>query len=189
MPNPVATPSLRALPFAYPLDDFYARAGVVLPQIEQVEPMQIPEPSRSLLVHDSDMTPTLERFHSAPVELQVLGREVRGEFYFREVVLRLKGTGKPVEFGAIKINLGLFPSEARHLILEERLPLGHILTQCKVGHQSRPKAFIKVVSDEIINQALGLNGAQVLYGRRNTHLDSQLRSLSEIVEILPPNLT
>ncbi|MBM3823211.1 MAG: hypothetical protein FJ404_10050 [Verrucomicrobia bacterium] len=180
------TPLPRVLPVAHPLDDFYARAGLALPPIEPIEPMRIPEPARSLLVHDADMTPTLEAFHGGEVELSVLGREIRGETYFREVVLRLKDSGKPVEFGAIKIYLNFFSTEARRLILEERLPLGHILRQCAVPHQSRPKAFLQVTSDEVINQALGLSGAVTLYGRRNTHWDPQQRPLSEIVEILPP---
>ena len=33
---------------------------------------------------------------------------------------------------------------------------------------------------------LGLTGAQVLYGRRNTLFDADDRPLAEIVEILPP---
>ena len=38
----------------------------------------------------------------------------------------------------------------------------------------------------LINDALKLTGAQVLYGRRNTLFDPKGRSLAEIVEILPP---
>lgn len=181
-----AMPSAKVMPCAYPLDDFYARAGKPLPPIEAMPGESVPEPFRSLLVHDSDMTSTLEGFHHAAVVLEVLGRDLRGESYFREVVLRLVGSGKPVEFGAIKISLNLLPPEARHLILEERLPLGHILKQCKVPHTSRPKAFIKVAPDDVIRRALGFEGADALYGRRNTLLDPQQRPLAEIVEILPP---
>lgn len=176
----------RVSPFAYPLDDFYSRAGQPLPLIEAVRGEEVPEPQRSLLVHDSDMTPTLEAFHKCRVTLEVLSREIRGEAYLREVVLHLEGTRKPVEFGAIKIALNLFSSEARRRILEERDPLGHILKDCKVQHTSRPKAFIRVVSDGFINKSLGLEGNHTLFGRRNTLLDPQQRPLAEIVEILPP---
>ena len=37
-----------------------------------------------------------------------------------------------------------------------------------------------------INGLLGLSGAHLLYGRRNTLLNADGKSLAEIVEILPP---
>jgi hypothetical protein len=131
------------------------------------------------------MTPTLERFHGGPVQLKVLGRRRKEDFYFREVILLAEGTGRIVEFGAIKINLVLFSPEAREQILAEVQPLGHILATCRVPHISRPSAFLRIASDRLINEILNLSGAQVLYGRRNSLLDPQQRSLAEIVEILP----
>jgi chorismate-pyruvate lyase len=175
-----------ALPIAYPLDDFYAQAGMKLPQIEAVSGEEVPEPYRSLLVHQDDMTPTLEKFHGQAIHIQVLGRQSREDFYFREVVLLTDEAEKPVEFGAIKINLSLFTATARKQILEERLPLGHILADCAVNHLSRPKAYLRIQSDAFINSILMLQGARVLYGRRNTLWDPQMHSLAEIVEILPP---
>ena len=175
-----------ALPIAYPLDDFYAQAGRALPPIEAVEGNAVPEPYKSLLVQQDDMTPTLEKFHGERIHLAVLSRQQRDDFYFREVVLRLDKSDKPVEFGAIKINLALFPPAARKEILEERRPLGTLLADYTITHTSRPKAFLRIQSDSFINSALQLGGTQWLYGRRNTLWDPQLRSLAEIVEILPP---
>jgi chorismate-pyruvate lyase len=183
--NPLAG-SPAVLPYAYPLDEFYAQAGRVLPAIQQVGEDAVPEPFRQLLVHNHDMTPTLEQFHGQSIHIEVLRSEQRGEAYFREVVLLLDDSGQPVEFGAIKINLVLFPATARRFILEERLPLGHILKACHVTHSSRPKAYIRVESDDFINQALRLTGRHTLYGRRNTLLDPRQMPLAEIVEILPP---
>ena len=40
------------MPIAYPLDDFYARAGRPLPSIAAVNGAEVPEPYRTLLVHD-----------------------------------------------------------------------------------------------------------------------------------------
>ena len=174
------------LPYAYPLDEFYVQAGMRLPVIDQIEGDYVPEPYKSLLVHKDDMTPTLERFHACSIHLQVLRREQREDFYFREVVLILDGSEMPVEFGAIKINLAFFAPSVRRLVLEERFPLGHILKECDVAHTSRPKAFLRVESDEFINQVLRLSGREILYGRRNTLADPQQRPLAEIVEILPP---
>ena len=174
------------LPWAYPLDDFYAQAGLPLPDIEQIQGDQMPEPYRSLLVHQNDMTPTLEEFYQSTIHIRAINRNQRGNFYFREVVLLLENSDKPVEFGAIKINLDLLEPPVRQMILAEREPLGHILAVSSVVHTSRPKAYLKLMSDEFIGGALQIDKPCVLYGRRNTLFDQANRSLAEIVEILPP---
>jgi chorismate-pyruvate lyase len=171
---------------AHPLDEFYAAAGQSLPPLAEVDGEDMPQPFRRLLVHLDDMTPTLEKFHGFGIHLDVLGRRRKGNAYFREVILRLDGSDQPVEFGAIKINLELFHPEARKEILAERLPLGHILNEHDILHSSRPRAYLRIASDKLISRVLELDGARVLYGRRNTLYDPQERPLAEIVEILPP---
>jgi chorismate-pyruvate lyase len=173
-------------PYAHPLDEFYAQSGRVLPRIEVIAPEKVPQPYRDLLVHQGDMTPTLEKFHNSTIHLEVLRREERAGHYFREVVLLTDKEDKRVEFGAIKVSLELFPSSARREILEERLPLGALLAKYKIGHTSRPKAFLRVPCDQFIAGALSLSGKPILYGRRNTLRDLEGRPLAEIVEILPP---
>lgn len=172
-------------PFLYPLDDFYAVAHRPLPTIETVAGDEMPEPYRQLLVHDSDMTSTLAAFHGEPITLDVLSREVRNDAYLREVILRTKDSGKPVEFGAIRINLHRFDPEPRRRILNEVAPLGQILADCGVRYQSRPKTFLKITADEFIAGLLGVTVGTALYARRNTLSDPQHRPLAEIVEILP----
>jgi chorismate-pyruvate lyase len=178
--------TLTVSPFAYPLDEFYAQAGRRLPTIEMIDGALVPSPYKSLLVHRDDMTPTLERYFGKRIHLSVLRSQQRDGFYFREVILLLDETEKPVEFGAIKINLALFPGPARREILEEQVPLGRILESFEIEHTSRPKAFLKLQADPFIRGALKLSGEPTLYGRRNTLLDPAQRWLAEIVEILPP---
>ena len=170
----------------HPLDVFYAEAGLHLPPYTQIDAEAVTEPYATLLVHRNDMTPTLEKFHGQSIHLRVLRRWRKGDEYFREVVLALDGNEQPVEFGAIKINLDLFPQVVRDQILSEQRPLGHILEEHKVPHRSEPSGFLRLASDALINEALKLSGAQVLYGRRNNLLDVQGRPLAEIVEVLPP---
>jgi chorismate-pyruvate lyase len=146
----------------------------------------VPEPYKSLLVHERDMTSTLESFHQTGIHLRLVSREQRGDEYFREVVLVLDDSEKPVEFGAIKILLEKFPEKARQEILREKFPLGHILKEFAIEYQSCPKAFLRIASDKTINGLLGLAGAHLLYGRRNTLLSAAGEPLAEIVEILPP---
>ena len=157
-----------------------------MPRIERVAGEKMPEPHKTLLVHDNDMTSTLEKFHGGKIHLAVARRQQDGSFYFREVVLVLSGSEKPVEFGAIKINLALFEPEPRKLILEERLPLGRILHDYSVPYTSHPQAFLRIQSDDFINRELQLQESRWLYGRRNTLTNPKNESLAEIVEILPP---
>jgi len=180
--------SSSANSLVHPLDEFYAAAGLPLPPLNEIDGEAVPEPYKTLLVHQHDMTPTLEKFHRQSIHLQVLGRRQKGDSYFREVVLRLDETNQPVEFGAIKINLALFPPQARGEILHERLPLGHVLGEYKIPHASRPRAYLRLASDKFINDVLGMSGAHVLYGRRNTLFDPHDQPLAEIVEILPVTL-
>ncbi|HUR44248.1 MAG TPA: hypothetical protein VMZ27_00135 [Candidatus Saccharimonadales bacterium] len=170
----------------HPLDDFYARAGLTLPPVAEVDAMAVPEPYRQLLVHQHDMTSTLEKFHGKRIHLHLHGKRQSGDDYFREVVLQLDATNKPVEFGAIHIHLERFPTEAKHWILQEYLPLGRILNENGMRYFSRPVAYLRFASDRMINELLGLSGAHFLYGRRNQLLDAEDRSLAEIIEILPP---
>src|SRR5262245_47359657 len=131
-------PPARAI--AYPLDRFYARHGHALPPLDQVEGETVPEPYRKLLVHDRDMTSTLENFHGAGLHLRLVSRALEGDDYFREVVLVLDGTERPVEFGAIHIHLDRFPAAARREVLEERYPLGRILRDHAMPYVSHPQA-------------------------------------------------
>lgn len=179
-------PALDLDSISYPLSDFYIRNRQSLPPLDEIQPVKIPEPYKSLLVHHNDMTSTLENFHGGAIRLKLVGRARQGNHYFREVALVAEGTGKPVEFGAIKIDLSLFPEPACAKILEENWPLGRILKEFGIQFVSQPRGFLRIASDKLINSVLNLAGAHLLYGRRNTLSDPSGRSLAEIVEILPP---
>jgi hypothetical protein len=196
----------------YPLEEFYARregaARIVQHDADSwpwdrdwesklwlcpsvliwapIEGTAVPEPYRSLLVHRTDMTSTLEKFHNDKLHVEVVSRHTSGQEYFREVVLRLDQSGRRVEFGAIKIMLDLFPFEARQEILRERQPLGGILTEFGVEFSSQPRAYLRLIPDDFIKGTLDLKRPQILYGRRNTLVDPWNQPLAEIVEILPP---
>ena len=79
----------------------------------RVEPDEVPEPYRSLLVHKADMTSTLERFYQETLHIEVLARRVRGKLNIAgKWCWCLDRRKKRVEFGAIKIFLDLFPAGA-----------------------------------------------------------------------------
>ena len=170
----------------YPLDEFYAARQSPLPVLGRLEAAELPEPYRGLLAHNGDMTSKLEAFHRAKIHIRPLARHQRKNDYFREVVLLAEGSQQPVEFGAIKIALDMFPLEARQEILRERQPLGKILTAFGVCFRSQPRAFLRMESDAFIRDALRLEETGHLYGRRNTLVNPAGHPLAEIVEILPP---
>ena len=57
---------------------------------------------------------------------------------------------------------------------------------CGVAHRNEARAFLRLESDEVINQAFELTQTTTLYGRKAVISDPQGKALSEIVEILPP---
>jgi len=172
--------------FAFPLSEFYARTSLALPRMDVIPGDAIPEPYRALLVHERDMTSTLERHHGGDIYIHALRREQRGGEYFREVVLRRASDDAPVEFGANCVSLERFSPEARWMILQEKVPLGRILKDHTIAHTTRPAAFFRVTPDAAIRAALKLADAPVLFGRQAVICDPAGRRLSQVVEILPP---
>jgi len=170
----------------YPLNEFYEQLGLPLPAVARVDGRDMPEPYRSLLVHNRDMTPTLERAHDRRIRLRVLRSTVADDVLSRQVVLVAEGSEVPVAFGASKIHLEHFPEDARPLVLEGKQPLGAILRSQGIAHAGRPEVFLEVTADALIHNALGLTEPARLYGRRNMLVDAAGRTLAEVVEILPP---
>jgi chorismate-pyruvate lyase len=183
MPETIEQVQLHLL---YPLNEFYESAGIALPQATRINGREMPEPYRSLLFHDRDMTPTLEAAYHRKMNLRVLHYALREEVFSRQIVLIPENSDAPVVFGAIKIYLEEFSDEARALVLERKLPLGTILETQGIKHYSSPDAFFEITPDATILDALKIASAPVLYGRRNVLGNAAGRKLAQVLEILPP---
>jgi len=168
-----------------PISRSYASAGHQLPDIREVDAGEIPQPQQRLLRHERDMTSTLEEFHHGRTLLKVLRQSRLGGVLHREVLLLLEGSMRPVEYGAISIQLGLLHGPVREGILKAHRPLGGLLNRHGVSYSSRPKAFIRVKADRFVADSLGLETAGTLYGRCNALFTQDARVLADIVEILP----
>jgi chorismate-pyruvate lyase len=175
-----------SLDLLYPLNEFYEDAGLALPSATRINGREMPEPYRRLLVHDRDMTPTLEAAYDRKMNLRVLKYALDHEVFSRQILLIPEGSDSPVVFGAIKIYLDEFPSAARDLVLERKLPLGSILESQAIKHFSRPDAFFEVEPDAFMCRTLDVVGPAKLYGRRNVLGNSTGRKLAQVLEILPP---
>ena len=177
----------KAIPsWASLLERFYERTGLSLPAMRELKAKEVPQPYQALLVHSSDMTPTLTRFYGQTLRLRVLSRERQDKSYKREVILWLAEDARPVEYGVIRIFLDRLPTAARRLVLEEQRPLGDILHGEAIPHLSWPQAFFRFKSDAHAGSALGLRHPGFLYGRRNVLLDGSRRLLAEVIEVLAP---
>jgi chorismate-pyruvate lyase len=170
----------------YPLNEFYDESQIQLPEAVAVESGQIPEPCRSILAHDRDMTPTLEETYGGPVALRVLKYCVRDNVFSRQIALTLPDSGTVVLFGAIKIYLDRFPEAARALVIGMKHPLGSVLRAERIAHSSHPDGYFRVEADALMREALALRAPASLYGRRNVLRDAGGATLAQVLEILPP---
>ena len=173
-------------PWAALLRRFYERTGLSAPVLKELKAAEVPPPYQALLVHSSDMTPTLASFYGQTLGLRVLSREHQADSYKREVILWLAEDARPVEYGVIRIRLDRLPPAARRLVLEEQRPLGDILQGEAIPHLSWPQAFFRLKADAHAGAALGLRHAGFLYGRRNVLLDGSRHLLAEVIEVLAP---
>ena len=168
----------------FPLDFVYARSGVELPQVKPIDPDDIPLPYRSLLVHQIDMTLTLERHFGGRVTLRPLSTFLKGTSYFRRVLLAQEYTGRPVEMGAIRIKVSAFPERIRRQILRNDVPLGRLLRDGGVSYESRPKMFLAVTPNPEMMGVFWMREPKTLYGRR-TEMIRNGAKIGDIVEVLP----
>jgi len=168
----------------YPLDVAYAQAGVAAPDAKLVSVDEIPPPYRSLLVHEHDMTLTLEQHFGGRVALRALSTFTEGRSYFRRVLLVQGYSGRPVEMGAIRVDLDAFALPIRTQILRSEVPLGRLLRDGGVDYRSRPKVFLAVTPNPEMMGVFWMREARPLYGRQ-TEVTVHGRKIGDIIEILP----
>lgn len=154
---------------------------------ETIEASSLPQPYRDLLAHRNDMTSTLERFHDEPITLRPLTWKLYDGKLYRRVVLVGMRSARPVEYGAIRIDLRRFDPLPKSAILAGRQPLGAILADHAIRYRSRPRRFFRLRSIPEVSAALELPvvGAD-LYGRENVLENKAGERLAEVMEILAP---
>jgi chorismate-pyruvate lyase len=168
----------------FPLDFVYERSGIEQPKIRLLGPEDIPYPYRTLLAHTNDMTLTLERHFGGRVVVRPLSTLRRSTWYVRRVLLAQEYSGKPVEMGAIKINLKSFPERLRRQIYANQIPLGRLLRDGGVPFESRPRCFFEVIPNSEMMGVFWMREPRPLYGRR-TEIFVHASKFGDIVEILP----
>jgi hypothetical protein len=156
-----------------------------VPEYDFVPAEQVPAPYHRLLVHEHHMTVTVEKHHGDLVNVQVLARRQTGDAYARKILLTLQKTGKVVQFGIMRVNLGLCTPAVRNTIVAARTPLGRILIQHNVLRRIEPTAYLRVVPSPAMMKWFGLSQPRPTYGRLACiHCDG--RPAVEVLEIVAP---
>jgi len=182
-------PDVNSLDLAGPLADLHRDALLLMPDAMAVSGDDVPMPFHALLVHRSDMTSTLSRFHGSEIQLQVLQQSIDETSILRAVILRRCRDNQPVEYGAIRIFLKHFPEAAATTLRAGTTPLGTVLSEFNIPYVSNPLGFIRLRTSDVIANSLELDATgDVVYGRRNRHLTPAGDVLADILEILPPDV-
>jgi len=167
-----------------PLDVVYAQAGIEAPATRRVTADEIPTPYRALLAHERDMTLTLEAHFGGRVALRALSTFQQDHCYYRRVLLVQAYSGRPVEMGAIKIDLQAFTARVRREILRGEVPFGRLLRDGGIDYRSRPTQYLAVTPNSEMMGAFWMREPLTLYGRQ-TEVSLRDRKIGDIVEILP----
>jgi hypothetical protein len=122
----------------------FPSAGIEPADLERIEPREMPEPYRTLLVHREHMTVTLEEHHGSKVDLVVLERRREGDDYARRLILTAGPGGKVVLAGIMKLRLDVAGEAVRRRVVEEGAPLGRILIEHDVLRVIEPLAYLRV---------------------------------------------
>ncbi len=170
----------------FPLSTFEGVRGQRGTSATAIPPQEVPEPYHELLVHERDMTGTLEAYFDQPMVLRVLQKRIEGDLLFRQVLLQGERDGRTAEFGAIRIDLACFTGEARQRVEDSHQPLGGILREFEIDYTSKPSAYLSVEADAFVREALGAGSTTALFGRRNTLTAADGRTMARIIEVLPP---
>jgi chorismate-pyruvate lyase len=178
-------PSATARSILYPLDVVYEWSGVLKPHARAVSAYDIPLPYRSLLVHENDMTMTLEQHFGNRIGLRVLSTFFRGGWYYRRVLLVHEYSGRPVQMGAIRMDLSVFTRRVRTQILNNEVPLGRILRDAHVDFRSQPKVYLAVKPNSEMMGVFWMREPRTLFGRQ-TEVLYRAQHIGDIVEVLPP---
>jgi hypothetical protein len=171
-------PSFEQLWSLFPDADDRPRA-VVVPADE------VPEPYHRLLVHNHHMTVTVEDWFGGGVDVKVLASRRNADDYARKILLAMHEGGRVVQFGLVRIDLGVCPSAVRDAIVEGKTPLGRVLIQHDMLRRIEPTAFIHVALGKTMAGWFGSQAEIESYGRLGVIYTGEKPAV-EVLEILAP---
>jgi chorismate-pyruvate lyase len=155
------------------------------PDAVEVPAGDVPQPYYKLLVHTHHMTVTVEEFYRSPVDVKVMACRRNGNEYSRKIVLTAHATGKVVQFGLVRSDLGVCPEAVRREIVEGKTPLGRVLIQHNMLRRIEPVTFLRVALGAEMADWFGVEAGAITYGRLGVIYTGD-RPAVEVLEILAP---
>lgn len=155
------------------------------PDASEIPPADVPQPYHRLLVHTHHMTVTVEKFYQSPVDVRVLNSRRSGNEYARKILLTTRDTEKVVQFGMVRINLGVCPEPVRNEIVEGKTPLGRVLIQHNMLRRIEPVSFLRVPLKPEMAAWFGVETGATTFGRLGVIYTGD-RPAVEVLEILAP---
>jgi len=156
-----------------------------IPAAATIPADDVPDPYHRLLVHTHHMTVTVEDFYGGPVDVKVLACRRHGSEYARKILLTLRDGGRVVQFGLVRIDLGVCPEPVRNAIVEGKTPLGRVLIQHNMLRRIEPVAFLRVRLSAPMAAWFGVPAGTETYGRLGVIYTGD-RPAVEVLEILAP---
>ncbi len=158
------------------------------PDSVEVPAREVPQPYHRLLVHTHHMTVTVEEFYRSPVDVQVLECRRAGNEYSRKILLKTRTTGRVVQFGLVRINLGVCPEAVRNEIVEGKTPLGRVLIENNMLRRIELVGCLRLRLSAEMAQWFGVETGTTTYGRLGVIYTGD-RPAVEVLEILAPVLS
>jgi hypothetical protein len=155
------------------------------PEAVEVPAAGVPQPYHRLLVHTHHMTVTVEEFYRTPVGVKVLACRRNGNEYARKILLTTHTTGKVVQFGMVRIDLGVCPEAVRNEIVEGKTPLGRVLIRHDMLRRIEPVAYLRVTLSAEMAGWFGVEVGATTFGRLGVIYTGD-RPAVEVLEILAP---
>lgn len=156
-----------------------------IPEHEIIPPEEMPEPYRSLLVHEHHMTVTVEAHHGDLVDVQILERKHEGESYSRKILLTLQKTGKVVQFGIVRVDLSFCTPEVRQKIIDGNIPFGRILIEHNVMRRIEPKRYLRLTPGPKMMEWFNMDECKPVYGRL-AYIHCNEKPAVELLEVVAP---
>lgn len=136
-----------------------------LGHFQELQPEEVPDPSHQLLVHNKHMTVTVEKYHSSPVDVDVLKTRRDGDHYSRKIVLTSHANKESVMFGIVRLDLSVLSPRVRSEIEKQQTPLGRILIEHNVLRVVKLLNLFHIDPGEDLVNALKLESGRTCYGR------------------------
>lgn len=158
------------------LYSIFDRANDHVPRARFISEGEMPEPYRGLLAHHDHMTVTMEKFCSAPVDLQILKSVREDKHYARKILLANSESNRVVMYGIMRFNFDWCTDDVKEEIISGRTPLGRILIENDILRRISTHALLKLTPNMEMRACFGLrppleneDGPEdIVYGRLAT---------------------